>query len=131
MLMPSIDRYMTREPYSLAMSDSTQLARDRMLSHSIRHLPVIEGDRLVGVVSQRDVELVAAVPGVDLGRVEVGRIMGPPYYVWSQTPLDEVSDLMSASKTDYVVVRGGRGVEGIFTAVDALAALSDLLRRAC
>jgi acetoin utilization protein AcuB len=130
MLMPSVDRYMTREPYSISATDNALLARTRMHHHAIRHLPVIEGNALVGLVSERDLDTIEAVPGIDLGHVEIARVMRPPLYVWAETPLDEVSDLMAKSRVDCVVVRGGHGVEGIFTAVDALAALSDLLRRA-
>lgn len=128
--MPTVDRYMTREPYSVASTNSLERARDLMHRHMIRHLPVIDDDRLIGVISDRDVTTVAAVPGMDLDHVEVSRVMTPPLYVWGTAPLDEVSDLMSERKADCVVVRGGHGIEGIFTAVDALAALSDLLRRA-
>jgi acetoin utilization protein AcuB len=130
MLMPSVDRYMTREPYSIASTDTLARARTMMVKHQIRHLPVVDGDRLVGVVSDRDVEVVSAVPGMDLTHVEIGRVMRPPLDVWGETPLDEVSELMTTRRSDCVVVRGGHGVEGIFTAVDALAALADLLRRA-
>jgi len=130
MLMPSVDRYMTREPYSISSGASLERARTMMGEHQIRHLPVIEGDRLVGVVSERDVAVLRAVPGIDLAHVEIARVMRPPVDVWGETPLDEVSELMSSNRTDCVVVRGGHGVEGIFTAVDALHALADLLRRA-
>ncbi len=40
------------------------------------------------------------------------------------------SNLMAAKKRDCVVVQGGHGVEGVFTATDALRALSDLVSRA-
>jgi acetoin utilization protein AcuB len=130
MLMPAVDRYMTREPYSIASTDSLARARAMMTKHQIRHLPVVDGAHLVGVISDRDVDVVDAVPGIDLGRVEIGRVMRPPLDVWGETPLDEVSELMTTERSDCVVVRGGHGVEGIFTAVDALSALADLLRRA-
>jgi len=130
MLMPSIERYMTQRPYSISSGESMATARTVMDQHAIRHLPVVEGERLVGVISDRDVALLGAVPGVDLDHVEIARVMSPPVDVRRDTPLDEVSDLMSTHRTDCVVVRSGDGVEGIFTAVDALHALSDLLRRA-
>ncbi len=130
MLMPSVDRYMTREPYSIASTENLEYAQRLMVRHQIRHLPVVDGDRLVGVISDRDVSMMAAVPGIDLEHVEVARVMSPPVDVWGATPLDEVSELMSTHRADCVVVRGGHGLEGIFTAVDALNALSDLLRRA-
>jgi acetoin utilization protein AcuB len=129
MLMPTVDRYMTREPYSIASTETLGRARTMMRSHAIRHLPVVDGERLVGILSERDVELMGAVPGVDLSHVEVARVMAPPLDVWGETPLDEVSELMTSQRSDCVVVRGGHGVEGIFTAVDALSALSELLRR--
>lgn len=128
--MPSVDRYMTREPYSISSTASLERAQNLMRRHQIRHLPVVDGNRLVGMISERDVDMIAAVPGVELPFVEVSRIMSPPVDVWGETPLDEVSDLMTRKRSDYVVVRGGHGLEGIFTAVDALNALSDLLRRA-
>jgi len=129
MLIPSVDRYMTREPYSVASTDSLERARTLMERHLIRHLPVVDGDRLVGVLADRDIDVVAAVPGVDLARVEIGRVMAPAIYTWGETPLDEVSQLMREKKTDCVVVRGGHGIEGIFTATDALQALTELVRR--
>jgi acetoin utilization protein AcuB len=130
MLMPSVDRYMTREPYSIGSTASLAYARSLMVRHQVRHLPVVDGDRLVGMVFERDLDRLRAVPGVDLAHVEVNRVMSPPLYVWGETSLDEVSRLMAEQRSDYVVVQGGQGVEGIFTAVDALDALTDLLRRA-
>lgn len=128
--MPSVDRYMTREPYSVASTDTLYRARQMLVRHGIRHLPVVDGRKLVGVLSDRDIDLVAAIPGMDLNHVEVARVMTSPLGVWAHMPLDEVSELMARNKADCVVVRGGHGVEGIFTAIDAMQALSDLLRRA-
>lgn len=129
MLMPTVARYMTREPYSVSSTASLDRARAMMRQHAIRHLPVIDGDKLVGVLAQSDVEAVAAVPGIELSHVEIARVMTPALHVWGETPLDEVSDLMSDKRADCVVVMGGHGVQGIFTAVDALRALGELLRR--
>ena len=128
--MPNVKRYMTREPYRVCSKDSVRHARDLMLAHDIRHLPVLDGEQLVGVVSQHDLDIVAAVPDTDLQGIEVARVMTPPIQVWGETPIDEVSALMKDNRRDCVVVKGGSGVEGIFTATDALEALADLVRRA-
>jgi len=130
MLMPTVSWFMTREPYSVASTDSLARARDLMKKHSVRHLPVLDGDLLVGIIAERDVAVVSAVPGIDLDHVEVSRVMEPPFDVWGETPIDEVSTMMAERKRDCVVVRGGHGVEGIFTATDALRALAELVRRA-
>ena len=130
MLMPNVKRYMTREPYSIASSESLTRAKDLMEKHLIRHLPVVDDGRLTGIISDRDLDVIAAVPGIDLAHVEVARVMAPPIDVWGETPIDEVSTLMAERKRDCVVVRGGQGVEGVFTATDALKALADLARRA-
>jgi CBS domain-containing protein len=51
-------------------------------------------------------------------------------YLWAETPLDEAAKLMAERKVDCVAVRGGHGIEGVFTAVDGMNALADVLRRA-
>jgi acetoin utilization protein AcuB len=130
MLMPTVDRYMTREPYRVASTDTLELVKKLMHEHDIRHLPVVDGGRLVGIISERDLDVVEAVPGTHLCHVEVARVMAPPIDVWAETPIDQVSALMAEKKRDCVVVQGGQGVEGVFTATDALLALTDLVRRA-
>ena len=67
---------------------------------------------------------------IDLGHIEIARVMSAPVQVWGETPLDEVGELMMARRTDCIVVQGGHGVAGIFTSADAIAALTDLVRRA-
>ena len=130
MLMPSVSRYMTREPYSIGPTASLARAKDMMTRHDIRHLPVVEDGKLLGVIGSGDVRVVEAVPGISLDHVELAQVMSPARYVWGETPLDEVATVMSDNKAECVVVMGGQGVQGIFTAVDAMRALADLLAKA-
>jgi CBS domain-containing protein len=46
---------MTPDPVTLPPSASPKEAAEIMLDHGFRHIPVIEGDRAVGIVSIRDV----------------------------------------------------------------------------
>ncbi len=46
--------WMTREPLTAAPDDPVELALHTMLEHNFRHLPVLEGEEVVGIVSIRD-----------------------------------------------------------------------------
>lgn len=50
-----ISHWMTRDPQTIAPEASLDEALQRMLSGNFRHLPVMEGGRLVGMLSMRDV----------------------------------------------------------------------------
>jgi CBS domain-containing protein len=50
----SVSRWMTRDPSTVGPDVSVGEALDRMLAGGYRHLPVMEGERLVGVISMRD-----------------------------------------------------------------------------
>jgi CBS domain-containing protein len=51
----AIREVMTQKPICVAPSDSIEACMALMTANHIRHLPVLEGDRLVGVVSIGDV----------------------------------------------------------------------------
>ena len=48
--------WMTREPMTIGPGASTAEALDTMLEHGFRHLPVLEGGSIVGMVSMRDLQ---------------------------------------------------------------------------
>ena len=50
----SVANWMARDPVTIGPDATVGEAMDRMLSGGFRHLPVIDGDSLVGVVSMRD-----------------------------------------------------------------------------
>jgi CBS domain-containing protein len=49
-----VAQWMTRNPVTVGPEASVEDALEMMLSGHFRHLPVMEGERLVGVVSIRD-----------------------------------------------------------------------------
>jgi CBS domain-containing protein len=51
----ALTAWMTADPVTLTPDASVAEARDRMLEEGFRHIPVIEAERLVGIVSLRDV----------------------------------------------------------------------------
>jgi len=50
----TVAEWMSKDPGTIAPEATVAEALDRMLEEGFRHLPVMEGDRLVGVVSLRD-----------------------------------------------------------------------------
>ena len=49
-----VAQWMTRNPITVGPETPVEQALERMLAGNFRHLPVMEGDRVVGVVSIRD-----------------------------------------------------------------------------
>ena len=109
------------------MADAHALMR----SHKIRHLPVLDGGKLVGVVSERDLHLIETLPGGNPDEVKVEEAMVTDVYVAGpDDPVDTVVDEMATHKYGSVVIIDGRGaIEGIFTTIDALEVLASVLRR--
>lgn len=50
----AVDGWMTRSPATVPSTATVRLALDQMLEGGFRHLPVVDGGRLVGMVSMRD-----------------------------------------------------------------------------
>ena len=107
-------------------------AHELMRAHRIRHLPVLDGGKLVGIVSDRDLHLIETLPDSDPDEVTVDEAMTEDVYaVGLDDPVDAVAERMAARKYGCAIVVGPRGVvEGIFTTVDGMQVLADLLRKA-
>jgi CBS domain-containing protein len=50
----AVSEWMTADPVTVGSETSVEEALDTMLARGFRHLPVVEDDRVVGVVSLRD-----------------------------------------------------------------------------
>lgn len=128
MLVPPVSQFMTSHPWMIDEGASLASARKLMSAHRIRHLPVVDGMKLVGVVSERDLRFTA-----DLGAgLRVRDVMTEnPYQVLAATALDEVVEKMNVTAYGSVIIVSAEGrVEGIFTTVDACRALANLLHQA-
>lgn len=96
-----------------------------MRRFDVRHLPVLDGGRIVGVLTERDVLFIETLSDVDPLKVTVEEAMSRDVYaVSSATPLAEVVAEMAEHKYGCVVIVDGSRVAGIFTTVDALRMLA-------
>lgn len=50
-----VSKWMSREPVTIEPGTTVAEALDRMLFEGFRHLPVVDGDAVVGMVSMRDI----------------------------------------------------------------------------
>jgi acetoin utilization protein AcuB len=123
---------MTRAPYTIGRDVSLARAHALMRDHDIRHLPVVQGARVVGIVSRGDLHLLETVAEFPLEAVAVDEAMTPdPYVITGDTPVDVVVDTMARHKYGCAIIVDERGaVEGIFTTIDAMRALVEQLRAA-
>jgi acetoin utilization protein AcuB len=127
---PTVRKYMTVSPVVIASGKSLTEAHQLMREKKIRHLPVVDDGRLVGLVSQRDLYLLETLKDVDQGTETVEEAMTPePYTVGPDVPLDDVAVTMAEHRFGSAVVVERGAVIGVFTTTDALAALASILRR--
>jgi acetoin utilization protein AcuB len=128
--IPAIKSVMTPFPYSVGRGDTLETARALMAEHRIRHLPVMDGERLASVVGEREIDLAqdarsaSSLPGPE----RVGDIALRAAYVVELTePLDVVLARMADDHLDCAVVVKEGKLAGIFTTTDACRAFATLL----
>lgn len=126
--IPSIQKHMTTSPHSIGVDQPLSRAHTVMREHGIRHLPVLTGGKLVGMLTDRDLHLVETLKDVDPQKVTVEEAMSTMVYaITPETPLDVVVSTMAEHKYGSAVVMQNEKVVGIFTTVDVCRTLAELL----
>jgi acetoin utilization protein AcuB len=120
--------YMTAAPLTVGPEQTLARAHELMRSHRIRHLPVLHGGELVGIVSQRDLALIESLPDVDPAAVAVEDAMTTDVFTVpaTRTLAGVVAEMADRKLGSAVVVAGGH-VVGVFTSTDAYRALAQAL----
>jgi len=92
----SIRDAMTSNPSNVEMSSSVVEAARLMKSEDVGSIPVTEGDRLVGIVTDRDIAIRVVAEGKDVQGVTVGEIASKDLVtIDPQQDLDEALRLMA------------------------------------
>jgi len=121
--------WMTKQPTTVTPDSSIGAALACMRRADVRHLLVVDADRLVGIVSHRDWRRTEA--GETPGGWEsqpVTRIMTEdPVTVAPEAPVMAAARVLLERKIGCLPVRDGGAIVGIFTTSDALEALLSAL----
>ena len=124
-----VARTMTREVVCVSPSHSLTNAYGLMTEWGIRHLPVVDGRRLVGILSDRDLLLsgMRTVSGVAFPPQAVGEVMTPrPMTCRRGTTIGEAAAMMLDHKIDSLPVVDLDGdLVGLLTTSDLLGLLRE------
>ncbi|CBE68051.1 MAG: CBS domain-containing protein [Candidatus Methylomirabilis oxygeniifera] len=128
---------MRRSLVSVAQSDTLDHALTTLKRFNIRHLPVVKGDHVVGIVSDRDVKKAAPSPfdyptaeefRAFTSAVSIKDIMTKEVItVAPLTPIEEAASLMSQKRIGALpVVQEGRLI-GMLTETDVLGVITEMM----
>lgn len=127
--------WMTKEVLTVTGATGLREAVELMKARKIRHLPVVEDERLIGIVTDRDLRqampprtLSLDVHEVDhlLDKVRVRDIMTKRVVgVSADVSIAKAADLMVRNKIGCLPVLDGEALVGMITESDILRAVAD------
>ena len=120
--------FMTPHPHNVHHNENLDRANDIMTKGGFRHLPVMEGGKLVGIVSARDLQMAKGFKHGNLKSMTVGDVVEDSVYVTTPAAsLKTVALEMAERKIGSAVVVEDDKPVGIFTTSDACRALAEVL----
>lgn len=124
-----IEKYMTSFPHTVGRDQHLEVAENMMREFGVRHLPVLDGGKLVGIITERDIKMLESFKDVDHKKTTVEEAMTPePYFVQPDSSMQTVCKEMAERKYGCaLVVDKENKLQGIFSWVDGFRALSELL----
>ncbi len=127
-----VKKWMTRKPLTVEANTSVVEAWRLMRNRRIRHLPVRDGTKLVGIISDRDVRLAFPAPAPDLDapqrralweRLRVWQIMSRVVVVVpAEAPMARAARMLLRYKVGGLPVMANGQLVGIITETDFLRA---------
>lgn len=133
-----VQEVMTEDPITAQSSTAIGTVLNTLFESDVRHLPIVDGDQLVGIVSDRDLRAFLAPSMLELEKPEdvrkrlaqpVSTVMNADVVsVTPETDLSEVIEMMIDQKVGAVpVVQPGTDeLVGIVSYIDVLRAAQDL-----
>ncbi len=132
-----VEEIMTANPITASSTTSIREVIEILFEQDVRHLPIIDGDELVGIISDRDLRafLVPAMTELDKPQAVAARLSraissvmsGDVVSVTTATDVSELIDLMLDQKFGAVPVvsPGTQELVGIVSYTDVLRAAQD------
>lgn len=125
---PTVGQLMSPALYTVRRDQTLEEAHRLMRLHDVRHLPVVDEGRLVGLLSQRDLYFVETIAGVDPTTDVVADAMETEVFtVPPSCPLRDAARTMAEEKHGCAVVVDRGEAVGVFTTHDALLHLANAL----
>jgi acetoin utilization protein AcuB len=127
----NVERLMRLEVVTVPPELPLEAAHKLMLKRGVRHLPVVAGRRLAGIVSDRDILLASGrlkngtfvYPNLSVGEVmSLSPISADP-----STPVKEIAKSMVQSKIDCLpIITGQNELVGLVTSTDLMLVLTEM-----
>jgi acetoin utilization protein AcuB len=127
--IPHVGAVMTPFPHFVDTDAGVVEVECLMNEHHIRHIPVQQEGRVVGIVSQRDLYRLVDrfLPNTEKARIRARDIMVDPYVVAFDTPLNEVALEMAKRHIGSAIVIHHEKLAGILSATDICRILAEIL----
>jgi CBS domain-containing protein len=125
---PLVAQCMTHPARTIAPGSPAQEAAELFVSHTIRHLPVMDGERLVGMLSDRDLRLEVGRGGIEGLTVE-DLMTRDPLLTAHDAQLSTAADRMIRAKIGAIPVLENTQLVGILCLSDVLNAWLAALRK--
>lgn len=126
--MKKLNEIMTREVIIIHSHDTLQTAAKKMRDYDIGFLPVYDGDKLVGVLSDRDIVIRALADGIDpKTKLSMALVTSPVIYCFDDQSIDDATDLMHDNQIRRLVIldRGKKQLVGVISLGDLALRVGD------
>jgi acetoin utilization protein AcuB len=116
-----IQEVMSPAPLTINSEQNLKFALERMQENNIRHLPVLKGGQIIGLLSERDIRFLESYENVDASELIIEDAFSEGAYTISpQDNLTEVCATMAEYKYSSALAVDKGELVGIFTWIDAL-----------
>jgi acetoin utilization protein AcuB len=132
-----VKTYMTPNPITIDLEATYSVAINTLRKHHIRHLPVVENGRLVGIIVEKDLLTNQPSPATSLSvyeiyglleKLKVGQMMSRPVItVQGDCPVEEAARIMCDKHISCLPVMDGDALAGIITETDIFKVLVEVL----
>jgi CBS domain-containing protein len=105
---------------------------EKMKRRNVGVLPVVEGKKPIGIITDRDITLRAVAEGADVNKTKAREVMTrQPYFVYEDQTINEACELMEKNKIRRLIVLNREGaLAGVLTLNDVTVKAKETKRSA-
>jgi acetoin utilization protein AcuB len=126
-----VEEIMVKKPITVKTDDSLDTAQNLMVSKSIRHLPVVDGKELVGIITESDIRssfLEKPETALNPKNMKVrDHMTREPFTVFPETHIEDAALIIYKNKIGSLPVVADNKLVGIITTMDLLGLFIDMM----